>query len=240
MLRCYPNLSDPERDDVIATLTARPTYARALLDAVEQGTVPRRDLTATAARQIQGLGDPRLTDRLAQVWGTIRPTAAAKSELMAKYKALLADESAPQPDPARGRLLFNKTCLQCHRLYGLGGDVGPELTGSDRANADYILENVLDPSAAVGRDYRLVNVLTTDGRLVSGVLKQQDDSSIVVHTVNEKVVLPREDIEEIKLADTSMMPEGLLEGLSPQEVRDLFSYLASPGQVELPAERPSP
>jgi putative heme-binding domain-containing protein len=234
LLERYGKLSGTERDDALTTLASRPGFARALLDAVGAGRVPRRDLTATTARQILGLNDAKLSERLGEVWGTIRPTAAAKSELLAKYKGLLGEESAPALNPARGRAVFNKVCLQCHRLFGAGGDVGPELTGSDRASADYILENVLDPSSAVGRDYRLANVMTTDGRLVSGVLKEQNDASIVVQTVNEKVVLPREDIEEMKLADTSMMPEGLLEGLTPQEVRDLFGYLAAPGQVELP------
>jgi putative heme-binding domain-containing protein len=132
--------------------------------------------------------------------------------------------------------VFNRTCLQCHRLFDAGGDVGPDLTGSDRANPDYILENVLDPSAAVAREYTLTNIATTDGRLVSGIIREQNDRSVTIQTANERIVLPREDIDELKPSSVSMMPEGQLERLNPQEIRDLFAYLASGTQVAPPAE----
>ena len=93
--------------------------------------------------------------------------------------------------------------------------MGPELTGSDRANPDYILENVLDPSAAVAREYTVTNVATTDGRLVSGIIREQNDRSMTIQTANERIVLPREDIEDVKPSGVSMMPEGQLEQLSP-------------------------
>ena len=115
-----------------------------------------------------------------------------------------------------------------------GGDVGPELTGSDRANADYILENVLDPSAIVSRDFTLTSIATADGRLISGIIREQTDASLVIQTANERVVVPREDVEAIKSSHTSMMPEGLLDPLSPGEIRDLFAYLASSKQVSAP------
>ena len=137
----------------------------------------------------------------------------------------------PSADPSRGRAVFNRTCFSCHKLFDSGGDVGPELTGSDRANADYILENVLDPSAIVSRDFTLTSIATADGRLISGIIREQTDASLVIQTANERVVVPREDVEAIKSSHTSMMPEGLLDPLSPGEIRDLFAYLASSKQV---------
>ena len=128
-------------------------------------------------------------------------------------------------------MVFNRTCQQCHRLFDAGGDVGPDLTGSDRANPDYILENVLDPSATVAREYTLTNVATTDGRLVSGIIRDQNDRSLTIQTANERIVLPREDVEEVKPSTVSMMPEGQLERLTPQEIRDLFAYLAARGRT---------
>ena len=111
------------------------------------------------------------------------------------------------------------------------------MTGSDRANVDYILENVLDPSAAVSRDYTLTNLATTDGRLISGIIREQNDASLVIQTANERLVVPREDVEAIKPSTASMMPEGQLETLSKQEIRDLFAYLASTSQVPAATER---
>jgi putative heme-binding domain-containing protein len=168
-----------------------------------------------------------LSARLEAVWGKIQPTSQAKAALVAKYKAMLAPGQGPAADLARGRSVFGRTCLACHKLYDSGGDVGPDLTGSDRANPDYILENVLDPSAAVSRDYTLTTVATADGRLISGIIREQTDASLLVQTANERIRLAREDVESIKPSTSSMMPEGLLDPLSPQEIRDLFTYLAS-------------
>jgi putative heme-binding domain-containing protein len=147
--------------------------------------------------------------------------------LIAQYKAILASTDLPAPDSDRGRALFGRICAQCHRLFDQGGDLGPDLTGSDRANPDYILENVLDPSATVGRDYTLTTVATKDGRLVSGILREQTPNALVIQTPSERITLPRDDVEAVKGSNVSMMPEGQLEPLTPQEVRDLFAYLAS-------------
>jgi putative membrane-bound dehydrogenase-like protein len=236
ILMRYPGLAPPDRDDAIATLAARPAWAKALLDAIGRGEIPRRDLTVTTARQLQALGDPTVNTLLERVWGKIQPTSTEKSSLIASYKSTLSSDQLPPADPARGRSIFNRTCLACHRLFDAGGDVGPDLTGSDRATADYILENVLDPSAAVSRDYTLSSVATTDGRVISGIIRHQTETSVIVQTANERIILPREDIEAIKPSSVSMMPEGQLERLSPREVRDLFAYLASTRQVPASSE----
>ena len=236
ILSRYATLTESERDDAIATLSARPAWALALLDAVANGSVPRRDLNVTVARQLLALGDEKVRTRLETVWGSVRATSTQKASLIAKYKELLASDQHPSAEPSRGRLVFNRTCLACHKLFDSGGDVGPDLTGSDRANPDYILENVLDPSAAVARDYTVTNIATTDGRLIAGLIREQNDRALTIQTANERIVVPREDIEELKPSTNSMMPEGQLERLTPQEIRDLFSYLAGPKQVEAPVE----
>ena len=112
-------------------------------------------------------------------------------------------------------------------MYGEGGDIGPELTGSNRDNLDYVLENVLDPSASVGNDYKLVNVATTDGRLISGIIKERTDAALILRTPNDLVVIPKDEIEAEKPSTASMMPEGLFGTLTDDEVRDLVAYLAA-------------
>jgi putative membrane-bound dehydrogenase-like protein len=234
VLKRYGEFAPSERDDAIATLAARPASALALLAAIQRGQVSRRDVNATIARQLQAFGDPRISEMLETVWGKIAPRSRQKSREIARYKAILAQDAGQAPDTTRGRAVFNRTCLQCHRLYDTGGDVGPELTGSDRANPDYVLENVLDPSTAVSRDYALTHVETRDGRLISGILREQSPTALTIQTPNERLILSREDVYAIKASASSMMPEGLLEPLSHQEVRDLFAYLASTAQVPLP------
>jgi putative membrane-bound dehydrogenase-like protein len=231
LLDRYATLSPTEREDAVAALASRPAWALALLDAIAHEAVPRRDVSVTVARQIQALNDPALSKRLEAVWGTVRATSADKAALIGKYKAILG---SGQPDPAAGRAVYERTCNACHKLFDAGGDVGPELTGSDRANPDYILENVLDPSATVANEYTVTNVATADGRLVSGILRSQTPAVLTIQTANERVLIPTEDVEEVKRSNLSMMPEGQLETLSEQEIRDLFAYLASPSQVAPP------
>jgi putative heme-binding domain-containing protein len=240
ILRRYPALSAAERDDAIATLAARPAWALALLEAIAQGKVPRRDLNTTVARQILAFRAPNLSAALERTLGTLRPTAGDKTRLIAKYKGMLAAADLPPADPDRGRALFGRICAQCHRLFGQGGEVGPDLTGSDRANPDYILENVLDPNASVGRDYTLTTVATRDGRLISGILREQTPEALVIQTAAERITVSREDVEEVKGSNVSMMPEGQLEALTPQEVRDLFAYLAAPQVAPSPNAKPAP
>jgi putative membrane-bound dehydrogenase-like protein len=232
----YAKYTESERTDAIATLAARPAWALALLEAIERGRIPRRDLSVSFARQLLAFADPRIRPRLETVWGKVQPTSKTKAALVGKYKSVLASTQDPPADAARGRAVFNRTCLSCHKLFDAGGDVGPELTGSDRANPDYILENVLDPSAAVSRDYTVTSVATTDGRLVSGIIREQTPTSLVIQTANERVVLPRDDVEGIKPSTISMMPEGVLDPLSTSEVRDLFAYLAATKQLPLPPD----
>ncbi len=237
ILGLYPGLAEADRADAVATLASRPGYALRLLEAVRAGVVPRRDLSTATARQLLALGDKAVAGALETSWGTIRPTSSEKSPLVARYKRALTPDRLKAADPSRGRAVFRQACVSCHKLYDEGSDLGPELTGSDRANLDYILENVLDPSASVGRDYRLTTVALKDGRVLSGLLGDDGGRTIAVRTTNERVVLPREDVEEVRPTDRSMMPEGLFENLTDAEVRDLVAYLATKGQVAAPSSR---
>jgi putative heme-binding domain-containing protein len=227
-------LSDQEKADTVATLSSRPEYALALLEAMDKGRVPRRDLSAFTARQLLALKDPRLTERLNKVWGSLRPPAKEKAALLAHYQALLKSDKPRKPDRSQGRVVFNRVCATCHTLFGEGAKIGPDLTGSQRANPEYVLTKVLDPSAVVARDYQMTVLTTASGRTLSGLVKEEDDKLIVLQTPNEVLRLRKADIEDRQKSSLSLMPDGLLAPLSNVEVRDLIAYLASPGQVPLP------
>jgi putative heme-binding domain-containing protein len=238
ILRRYSSLAEDEKPEAVATLASRVSYGLALLSAVEKKTVPRGDITAHTARQLQAFGNKQLSDRLTQVWGTVRKTSGQKDVLLAKYKALLTPDYLATADLPSGRRLFQKNCGICHRLYGEGGQVGPDLTGSNRKNLDYVLENVLDPSAIINRDYKLTLVLATDGRLISGIVHEQPGGTIAVQTATQRIFLTKDDIERMQPSELSMMPEGALDKLSREEVRNLVGYLKTESQVKLPEEKP--
>ena len=216
------------------TLSSRVPYALALLQAVEKKQVPREDLSNYTARQMEALGNKELTAKLNKIWGSIRPAAAEKVALMDKYKKILTPDYLKNANKSQGRALYLKSCAACHRLFDDGGKIGPDITGSQRHNLDYILENILDPSAVVPSDYQVAIITTTGGRTLTGLIKQETERAVTVQTLNEVIILPRGEIDNIQRTKTSMMPDGLLDNLRVEEVRDLIAYLASPGQVPLP------
>ncbi|MFO0801161.1 MAG: PVC-type heme-binding CxxCH protein [Gemmataceae bacterium] len=240
VLATYAQFTSTEKADAVQTLGSRPGWALALLTAVEKGTVPRADVSLVAARQMLALNDAAVTAKLGAAWGTIRPASGDRTALARKWRGTLTTEYLRTADVVNGRQLYARHCASCHRIFGEGGDLGPDLTGSQRANLDYLLENVLDPSAVVPREFRVTNVRTTDGRLVSGVVTRDTAEGLTVRTTNETVVLPRADIEGVTQTAISIMPEGLFDALRPEEVRDLVAYLGRPQQVPLPETAPPP
>jgi putative heme-binding domain-containing protein len=233
LLTHYTAIAPAVRTDAVSTLVARPAWARELLTAIADGKVSSRDLHAFHVRQVLAFNDAELNQQLKQHWGEIRESSADRRAQQDTLKKQLGPRVLAQASLGNGRRVFAKTCQNCHRLFGTGGEIGPDLTGSNRGNLDYILENMLDPSAVVGRDYQVTVLALADGRVVQGMLKKETDSALTLQTLNDVVVVPKAEIEERTLSNTSMMPERQLDSLSRDEVRDLVAYLASPVQVAL-------
>lgn len=238
LLSEYPSFDADTRRDVVGTLVSRPEWTAKLLTSIGSGRVPSTDLHAFHVRQIMAFNNDQLNELLKQHWGEIRETSADRQQQMAEWKRMLRPQVMKQAHVGNGRRVYNKTCQNCHRLFGEGGEIGPDITGSNRANLDYILENILDPSAVVGRDYQMTVVVTEDGRVINGLLKLETDSALTIQTINDKVVIPKDEIEERTVSSVSMMPERQLDALSKDDVRDLIAYLGSPVQVA-PAGPPS-
>jgi putative heme-binding domain-containing protein len=235
LINAYPSLGSSERRDALNVLAARKVSGRAMLTAVEGGRLPRGDLTADVVRQLRNVQDPSLGAQLARVWGAVRETTSDRARTIARQKSLLSAQPAHPPDRSLGRAVYARICQQCHALFGVGGQVGPDLTGSNRADLDYVLANVLDPSALIGNDYLAHVIATTDGRVLTGIIRAEDRDAVTLVTANETVTLPKNEIEERRASAQSMMPEDLWKPLSEHEIRSLVAYLASPAQVPLPA-----
>jgi putative membrane-bound dehydrogenase-like protein len=233
ILSAFASLTESERRDAVNTLTSRPAFANKLLDAMERGDVARTELHAYNVRQLMGFKDAGLAKRIRDVWGEIRATSADKKKQITSLKGQLTAAHLKSGDVGNGRRLFAKTCASCHTLFGTGGKIGPDITGSNRTNLDYILDNIVDPSAVMGRDYRLITIALVDGRIVSGMIRKETDSAITLQTINDLVVIARSDIDDRSISNVSMMPEKLLDNLKSTEVRDLVAYLGSPSQVAL-------
>ncbi len=236
LLAVYKALDPVARQDVVQTLAARPKWAKALLDAIEARSVERSDVTAYTARQLYNLGDEQLNSRLKSLWGELRTTSAEKTQLIATYKRRLTPDALSRVDRTAGRAVFQKNCANCHRFFDTGGSIGPDITGSQRTNLDYLLQTLIDPSAAVAKDYQLQIVMTSAGRVITGMVVGETKTALTLQTVNEKVVVPLAEIEERVTSPLSMMPDGILQTLTADQVRELFAYLMGAEQVPLPAE----
>ncbi len=234
VLAVYGELNGAERRDALNTLAGRVSHARALLDAVGVGKVAKSELTADLVRQLRNLKDEKLRDQLTEVWGVIHETSPDMQKEVEKYKGIYWAGGSQPGDAPRGRALFNRICAQCHHLFDFGGEVGPNITGANRGDLDYLLQNILYPNAVIPNEYRAATLETKDGRVITGIIKSQTTSGYLVQTINEQVNLPRSEVNKVDQSEISMMPEGLISTLQPQEIRDLLYYLGRPGQVPLP------
>jgi putative heme-binding domain-containing protein len=235
LLAGFSQFNATEQRDALNTLASRSTYARPLVEAVRSGAVPKAALTADLVRQLRSLKDTTLASDLTQIWGVMKETSPDMKAEVERVKRLYGAGGSQPGDGPRGRVVFNQICAQCHHLFDSGGHVGPDITGANRADLDYLLQNILYPNAVIPNEYRASTLETRDGRVVMGVIKQQDANGYVVQTAAEQVKLPKAEVAKVEQSDQSMMPEGLLAPLTDPEIRDLLYYLGRPGQVPLPA-----
>jgi putative heme-binding domain-containing protein len=222
----YPHMPPALQDRARDVLVSRPWWCAAVLAAVEKGSVPAKDFSLEQVRRVLLHRDPKLNERVEKLWGQVRP--ATSREKQGRILAVSQVLAKGPGDPARGKPLVVKNCLVCHELFGAGAKIGPDLTAADRKNLEVLLPNVIDPSAVIREGYQQYVVTTTDGRVLSGLLAENGaDRVTVLDAKGVRTTLRKGEVESIARAETSLMPEGIIDPLSDQELRDLFAYLRS-------------
>lgn len=226
-LALYPNLNGDLRSRARQLLAGRASWAALLLGEVEAGRIDKAEFREDDLRRIALHESKSLNATIEKHWGKVgRQTDGERAARIGGIVSILGLK--PPGDPARGRELFLKACATCHVLFGEGKKVGPELTGADRKNRDFLLTNIVDPSAMVRTEYMNYLVETKDGRLLTGLIAESGPSTVTLLDAQaERTTLPMSDVKEIRPSDVSLMPEELLDSFTQQEVRDLFSYLQS-------------
>jgi putative membrane-bound dehydrogenase-like protein len=223
-----PKLSANELPDAVNTLASTKEGAKALLKAVEAKTVPATALSPFLVRQLTAFDDAEINALIKSAWGDVNAPKADLAERTKKYRDLLTPAKLAQGDLAKGKMLYTATCGQCHKLFGEGQNVGPDITGSNRADLNYLLENVLDPNAVIGKAYQLNLFTMKDGRVMSGVIKEENPAAVKIAMMGGvEFTLPQADIAKREVSKLSTMPEGLFDALQPEMVVNLVKYLQS-------------
>jgi len=225
ILENYEHFLPANRSALFDILVGRPDWTSDLLDAIASGKVPKTDLPAFSARRITEMNRKELTARLTEHWGSINGSPEGKKKEIADLKAKLTSAELAKADLENGHKIFTSTCATCHTLKGDGGNLGPDLTGSGRSNLDYLLENIVSPSSVVPADYRMTILTMKDGRSLAGAISGKTEKTLTLRLPTGDTTVPTADITDRKTMETSMMPEGLLTTLTPEQIRDLIAFL---------------
>jgi putative heme-binding domain-containing protein len=211
-------------DTACRTLAARPAWAEVLLREILQWRLNPKRVPPDVVQQLRAYSDDQLQPMVKQAFG--QPIEVSSEERIAELQRLRSIDYSQPADIEAGRAHFANRCANCHRLFGEGKFVGPALDGYERGNLDFWLINMVDPSAEIREGFQSFSVLTSDGRLLTGMIEDRSGTSITLRSADDqRSELPVSDIDELRPLATSLMPDDLLKGLNPQEIRDLMAYL---------------
>ena len=220
----YEAFNEKEKVEVLLAMASRREYASILTEAIKEGQIPKSEIPAYIARQLRRV----MGSGFVEIWGPIDDISADIESHYKRYKKILTSENLKGTNVIKGKAIFTNTCGACHQLYGEGGVLGPELTGSNRSNIDYLLSNILEPSADIQEDYKMVVITTRDGRTYIGTVASDTDRHLVLKVVGQdKVTINKSDVQSREDMPNSMMPSGLIDNMNDQEVLDLVAYLRS-------------
>lgn len=227
LLNSYAQLAPALRARVRTALLSRPASARVLLEQVDSGAMPAKEISPAEIRAIESFSEPRLEALARKHWGKVKTTSEEKLSIARRFSNdLNSMRDKPPGDPRRGAGLFQQLCAACHLFHGEGGKIGPDLTTANRRDREFMLLSLVDPSAVIRKEFLNYTVKTRDGRQLQGFVAEETAGAVTLSDASgARTTVPRDAIAAMEDSGVSLMPEGLLDALSPQQLRDLFSYL---------------
>jgi len=233
----WKKLTLPTRRVAAEALVTRSRWSRALLAGVDNKIVEPQDISATARRALARSSDSTVADHANRVLGRYRATGEDKLKLIAEKRKVVL---AAQPDLKAGHEVALRACLVCHKLYGEGADVGPDLTGVGRSTLDALLHNVIDPNEVIGNGFESTEVELKDGRVLNGRIVEDSPTRLkLIASGPTEHFIARSDIAmangkpSIRTSELSLMPEGL-EQMPDADFRNLIWYLLNPPEDNRP------
>jgi putative heme-binding domain-containing protein len=220
LLAAWPALSKPARQAAVETLLERRQWTEALFSAVERGQIARDEVDAGRVQLLYLSPEAAVRDRAVRVFGA--PVTESRAEVVAAYRSALDTRG----DVKRGRVVFRARCAACHRLEDNGRTLGADLAAVGDRGAASVLLNILDPNREVKPNFQVHTLLTSDGRVLTGLVSGETATSLAVHQADgSTTTILRRDIEEQQNTGRSFMPEGLEKQITVAEMADLLAYL---------------
>ncbi len=226
LIERYAALPDQTKPVALGVLVSRPSWARQLLRAVAGGKVPRADIPLDVVQRLLLIPDAEVASLAEKLW----PGSGnySNEQIQKTLQRVIKAANMEGGNLYKGRHLFLNICGKCHLLFGEGSNVGPDLTTYERRDVQRLALQIVNPSLEIREGFEPYAILTTDGRVLVGLLRDQDEQVVVLRTAEgSEVTVPRDQIEELVRQPKSIMPEGLLDSLTDEQIRDLFSYLKS-------------
>jgi putative heme-binding domain-containing protein len=226
VLSVYSNLTGDAQAVAQTLLASRALWTAQLLEAVEAKRIERESIPLDLVRRMTVHRTDGVPDTIRRLWGSVEGSTTEQMQQQIETLRLVAGQGVG--DPYQGKKLFAESCSKCHVLFGEGGRVGPDLTVYQRNDLANMLLQLVNPSAEIREGFENYLVVTADGRAVTGFLAEQDNQVVVLRGADgQDVTVSRDEIDEMRAAPKSIMPESLLKDFSEQQVRDLLAYLRS-------------
>ena len=193
-----------------------------LFDAIEAGVVAPPEISSVRRTQLLKHADSTVRQRAEKIFKELE--GGDRMQVYRSFRELLQQT----PDVARGRDAFVKACSACHTHQGVGGKVGPDLTGIRNQPADAILMHVLVPNYEVAPNYQTVSIVTQDGRSLSGWLAAETESSLTLRTAaGTEETVTRNTVASMSASGVSLMPDGLEQTMAKEDVANIVAFLKS-------------
>lgn len=231
LLAAYPRLTDREKGAARVALLSRKPWAVVTLAEVSVGKLSNKDFTTDELRLFALHKTEFINVLVREYWGKIGPPT--KEEVLADVRRLNNDLRAFPGDAKIGKVLFTKHCATCHKLFGEGAAVGPDLTFANRTDRDFLLISTVDPSAVVRKEFQSHVALLKNGTVVTGlIVENKPPKMVLVDSKGQKTEISHDDIDKLQESSTSLMPDNILKQFKPDELRDLFAYLQAAKKPE--------
>jgi putative heme-binding domain-containing protein len=225
VLELHPKFTPDEQAKSIELLTQRPAWAKSLFKEIADKKISKDAVNINQARRLLAMKDAELMKLVEKQWGTPRNSRDPERErVVAEMRELFKKTSS---DAKAGVAVFKKVCAQCHKIYGEGVEVGPDITANGRSDFNQLLSNIFDPSLVIGAGYQAVTVSTKQGQTLTGLIVEDNKQRVVLKVQGGEIkTIARADVEDQHISKVSLMPEDMEKQLRPQEVVDLLAYLS--------------